>query len=187
MTGEDRGGRETGAARGGPAPRVRIGRIVAPQGVRGAVRVQSLSDFPERWARLTQAYIGDEPTPRAVKCLGFTRGGTMPVLKISGVETRDEAEKLRGRYLEVPREQAHPLPEDTFYTFELIGLRAEDPGGVLLGRVVDVEPAPASDLLVLELADGRTARVPMVRAFVQAVDLEGQRGVIQPIPGLLDP
>lgn len=166
--------------------RVRIGQVAAPQGVHGDVRILSLTDFPERWTRLTSVYLGDEPVPRAVRLVGWTRGGAMPVLHFPGVESREAAEKLRGQYVAVPLAEVHPLPADTYYTFQLVGLAAEDPDGRPLGRVVAVEPGPANDLLVLELPDGRQARVPMVRAFVPVVDLEGQRVVIQPIPGLLD-
>lgn len=167
-------------------PRVTIGHIVAPQGLHGAVRVYPLTDFPERWCTLREVYVGDEPRPRRCRFLGFVRAG-MPVLQLENVPDRTAAEALRGRELCVDAAAIHPLPEDTFYVFQLVGMAAEDPGGTRLGRVEAVEPAPAADVLVIRLEAGHLARVPFVRQFVVRVDAAAGRVVIRPIPGLLEP
>ncbi|BDG60600.1 ribosome maturation factor RimM [Caldinitratiruptor microaerophilus] len=166
--------------------RVTIGQIVAPQGLRGAVRVYPLTDFPERWPALREVYVGDEPRPRRCRFVGFVRAG-MPVLELEGVHDRSAAETLRGRELRVDAAALHPLPEDTFYVFQLVGMVAEDPEGTRLGRVEAVEPAPAADVLVIRLEAGHRARVPFVRQFVERVDPAAGRVVIRPIPGLLEP
>lgn len=167
-------------------PRVTIGRIAAPQGVRGAVRVLSLSDFPERWERLREVYVGEEPAPRRCRLVGFVRSG-MPVLELEGVSDRTAAEAMRGAPLQVPASEVHPLPPETFYVFQLVGLEVRDPDGRYLGRVTGVEPAPAGDLLVVDLGQGQACRVPFVRQFVDRVDPGEGRVVIRPIPGLLEP
>lgn len=164
---------------------VTIGQIVAPHGVRGHVRVLPLTDFPERWVRLREVYVGDEPSPRRVELRGFVKGH-MPVLRLEGVPDRNAAELLRGRYLSLPPDRVHPLPEDTYYVFQLRGLAAQSPDGGYLGRVADVESYPAHDVLVVATPDGRTVRVPAVKAFVQGVDLAAGVVVVRPIPGLFD-
>lgn len=165
--------------------RVRIGQIVAPQGVHGDVRVYPLTDFPERWRKLRSVYVGDEAAPRSVSLRGFVKGD-MPVLRLEGVADRSAAEALRGRYLSVPQSAVHALPPDTYYLWQLQGLAVVDPAGEPLGTVADVEPSPANDLLVVQLPDGRRCLVPAVREFVLQVDLAGGRVVLRPIPGLLE-
>lgn len=166
-------------------PLVVIGQIVAAHGVRGEVRVNPLTDVPARWRKLKEAYIGEELAPRQVAVRAFTKG-TMPVLRIAGVTDRDQAEKLRGEYIRVPRTSALPLPPDTYYVWQLQGLAVVDPDGQPLGQVVDVQSNPANDLLVVELPEGKRCLVPAVREFVIRVDLPAQQLTLRPIPGLLE-
>lgn len=166
--------------------RVRIGQITAPQGVQGHVRVYPLTAFPERWATLTSVFVGAELAPRRVALRGWAKG-ELPILELEGVADRDQAEKLRGLYLEVPLAKVHPLPDpDTFYVFQLRGLTVVAPDGRVLGTVQDVEEMPANDLLVVERPDGPPVRVPMVKAFVEQVDVPGGKVVVRPLPGLFD-
>jgi 16S rRNA processing protein RimM len=81
-----------------------------------------------------------------------------------------------------------PAPDDPdeFHDHQLVGLRAESPSGEKIGDVVAIEHAPASELLVLRLADGRSGLVPFVRAIVPEIDLAGGRLVLTPPEGLFD-
>jgi 16S rRNA processing protein RimM len=100
---------------------------------------------------------------------------------------REVADHLRGVYLTVDSASiADPEDPDEFHDHQLVGLRAENPDGDALGEVLRVEHAPASDLLVLRLADGRQGMVPFVRAIVSEVDLPGGRLVMTPPDGLFE-
>jgi 16S rRNA processing protein RimM len=83
---------------------------------------------------------------------------------------------------------AVPEPEDPdeFNDHQLVGLRAQAPTGEEIGTVVRIDHAPASDLLIVRLADGREALVPFVRAIVPEVDLAGGRVVVAAPEGLFD-
>lgn len=164
---------------------IKIGQITAPHGVRGEVRIYPLTDFPERFTTLRRALLGPDARPVGVRCLGTVKN--LIILKIDGVEDRDQAEKLRLQYLQVPKSEVHPLPEGHYYVFDLIGLDVVDPDGKLLGKLVDVSTdSPAHDNYVVETAPRKRYMVPAVKNFVKQIDLAGGRVVIQPIPGLLE-
>lgn len=164
---------------------IRIGQITAPHGVHGEVRVFPLTDFPERFTTLRKALLGPDARPISVRCRGAVKN--LIILKIEGVDDRDEADKLRQQYLQVPKSEVYPLPEGHYYVFDLVGLDVVDPDGKLLGKLVDVSNAsPAHDLYVVETAPGKRYMVPAVKRFIQEVSLEKGQVVIKPIPGLLE-
>jgi 16S rRNA processing protein RimM len=163
---------------------IKIGQITAPHGVRGEVRVYPLTDFPERFATLRRALLGPDARPVGIRFKGTIRN--LIILALDGVTDRNEAEKLRQQYLMVPKSEVHPLPADTYYHFDLIGLKVVDPDGNPLGRLVEVEYGGVQDLFVIERESGKRYMVPAVRAFVREVNLAEGKMVIQPIPGLLE-
>lgn len=164
---------------------IRIGQVTAPHGVRGAVRVFPLSDFPERYRKLRRVFVDGQAEPLQVRFRGFV--GRLVILEVEGITDRNQAERLRGQYLLVPRTEVYPLPQGYYYDFDLIGLDVVDPGGNPLGRVAGVDHnSPVHDLYLVETAPGKVYPVPAVREFVKEIDLAGGRMVIQPIPGLLE-
>ncbi|MEW8977803.1 MAG: ribosome maturation factor RimM [Symbiobacterium sp.] len=164
---------------------IRIGQVTAPHGVRGAVRVYPVTDFPERFTTLRRVLLGGPDRPAAVKFRGFVKN--LVILEIEGVTDRNQAEKLRGVNLLVPRSEVYPLPEGYYYDFDIIGIDVVDTQGSFLGRVVEVDHnIPVHDVYVVETAPGKRYMVPAVRQFIKEVDLEAGRMVIDPIPGLLE-
>ena len=83
----------------------------------------------------------------------------------------------------VPRSQTHPLPEDTFYVFDIVGLDAVTESGDVIGRVKDVLSLPGNDVYVVD-QDGEELLIPAVREVVH-VELDAGRVVIKSLEGLL--
>jgi 16S rRNA processing protein RimM len=102
------------------------------------------------------------------------RAGGRPVVRL-------DREVARGALLEVPAAELPPPVEGSFYVFQLIGLDVEEEGGRELGRVQEVVPGVAND--VLELDSG--IALPMVEECIRAVDIE--RGRIVVSPGFVEP
>jgi 16S rRNA processing protein RimM len=146
-------------------PWVAVGRVGRPHGVRGAFVVEDASDDPTRLAVGARVYVEREP---ATVVESKRAGGRLVV--------RLDPRPPRGAVLELPVAEL-PLPgEDAFYVFQLVGLDVEEEGGRALGRVQDVVPGVAND--VLELESGIV--LPMVEECVRAVDVEGGRILIAP-------
>ncbi len=132
--------------------------------------VEDASEDPARFEPGATVLVGGEPAEVVER---KRAGGRLVVRLDRGVE--------RGATLEVPRE-ALPEPEaGEYYVFQLIGLDVEEEGGERLGKVTEVAPGIAND--VLELDSGLA--LPLVEACVREVDLERRRIVVA--PGFLPP
>ncbi|HXV58895.1 MAG TPA: ribosome maturation factor RimM [Gaiellaceae bacterium] len=144
---------------------VAVGRVGRPHGLAGAFVVEAASDDPRRFAPGATVYVGREPAAVAES----KRAGGRLVVRL-------DRDAPRGAVLEVP---ASELPEPgvgEYYVFQLLGLAVEEEGGRPLGRVRDVVPGVANDVLELE---GGIA-LPMVEDCVRAIDLETGRIVVAP-------
>jgi 16S rRNA processing protein RimM len=139
---------------------VPIGRVGRPHGRDGAFVVEDASDAPERLAAGAELLVDGEPA----HVVESKRAGGRPVVRL-------DRDAPRGARLEVPRATLPKLGPDTYYVFELRGLDVVEEGGERLGRVRDVVPYPAND--VLELDSGLD--LPLVEACVREIDLEAGR------------
>jgi 16S rRNA processing protein RimM len=159
---------------------VLIGRVVKPQGRRGEVLVHPLSDRPDRFPTLEGAFLtGPGGEVREVRVTSSWPHKGRHVLKLEGVDSIDEAERLRGCELRIGEEELAPLPEGSFYHHELTGLHVTDGAGVELGVVEDVmETGAGAPVLVVRGSGGETL-VPLAVDFVKNVDLAGARIVIE--------
>jgi 16S rRNA processing protein RimM len=172
-----------------PPGRLVVGRVLRPHGVRGELSVEVLSDAPERFSPGAELAAGDPegpepPSPVTVSSARLHQGRLL--LGLVGVTDRDAADRLRGAWLSIPVELARPLGPDEFWPHQLVGLAVVDRQGRRRGRVADVLPGAAHDLLSVELPGGASALVPAVAALV-AVDLDAGRVLVEAVPGLLDP
>jgi 16S rRNA processing protein RimM len=173
---------------GDPPARIVVGRIVKPHGIQGEVVVEVLSDAAERFARGSTFEAGDPAADsegaRRTLTVGSTRDDRGRLLiRFAEVRDRAAAEAARGLLLSIAHDDAAPLPEGTFYDWQLEGLDVEDEDGGRLGTLARVEPAPAQDLWVVDTGDGEVM-VPAVDEFVRRVDLERGKIVLHVIPGL---
>ena len=142
---------------------VSVGRVGRPHGLDGSFFVEGASEDPQRFAvGETLRVHGEE-----LRIVASKRSGGRPVIRL---ERRVE----RGSALEVPRDALPPPAEDSYYVFQLVGLEVVEEGGAALGRVEDVAPGVAND--VLELDTGLA--LPLVDACVRQVDLDGGRIVV---------
>jgi 16S rRNA processing protein RimM len=155
---------------GTPAGLVTIGRIVAPHGLRGEVRVRLETDFPHRFEGLREAWLvhGETTAPMIITGQRPHRGGVL--LVIEGVTDVDAAERLRGAAIAVGRDAVMPLGPDEFYVFEVIGLRVRTADGRILGTVAEVVRAPGNDVYLVRGDDGEML-IPALRTVVRRVDL----------------
>lgn len=156
-----------------------MGRVGGPWGLRGDVKVQPLTDFPERfqpgaplWARGRRCEVRRSRWSR-----GFV------YLSLAGVDSRSAAEELRGALLEVPEADLMPLAEGEYYRFQIIGLQVQTPDGTVLGRVAEILSTPGNDVYVVR-GGPRELLLPAIEDVVKEVDLEAGRLVVEPLQEL---
>ncbi len=109
-----------------------------------------------------------------------------PVIKIAGLNTPDDVKKLTNEFLYVKSSDLDILPDGIFYHFDLIDCRVYDSDHNDLGRVIDVEAYPASDMLTIESADGKRHLLPMIKRFVKEIDLERMQIIVDLPAGMFD-
>jgi 16S rRNA processing protein RimM len=160
---------------------VAIGRVVKPQGRKGEVLTEPLSDRPDRFPSLKRAFVcGPGGEALEVKVTSAWPHKGRFVLKLAGVDSIDAAETFRGRELRIPEADLAPLPPGSYYHHELIGLRAFTPGGEAWGRVQEIlETGEGVPVLVIAAEGGSRPGtehlVPLAEDFVTAVDVKGGR------------
>jgi 16S rRNA processing protein RimM len=148
-----------------PEPDLRIGRVLKAHGVKGALRVELLTDFPDRFAPGREVLVAGR---RLTVARSEGQGASLLVL-FEGINDRDAAAQLAGAYCTLPLAEARALPADRYYHFQLVGLRVVDARHAReLGQVAEVLTYPANDVLRVTGRD-REILIPMVRSVVRAI------------------
>jgi 16S rRNA processing protein RimM len=173
-----------------------IGKIVAPQGLAGELRVYPNTDFPERFEESGTRWLlrPGEMEPQPIELLDgrYVEGKNLYVIKLEGVSDRTAAENIRDCRLFVPISDRPELEEGEFHVIDLLGLQVfMQETGQFVGTVVDILPS-GHDLLEVKFDPafaedkaGKTVLIPFVIEIVPIVDLETRRVEITPPPGLL--
>jgi 16S rRNA processing protein RimM len=154
-----------------PVELVAIGVIEKPFGVRGELRVRSLSDVPGRFEGLTRVTL--EAPSGAVKDVAIRSVRAMNgsyVLGIDSCSTPEDAALFRGWTLKIPQGSAPPLPQGQYYEYELIGLAVQDETGRPVGTVEEILKTPGHHVFVVRGEDGEVL-IPAARDAVAAVDV----------------
>jgi 16S rRNA processing protein RimM len=168
---------------------VAIARILRPQGRKGEVAAEILTDFPARFQQLQTAFLevpGQAPKPVRLERSWPHKGQI--ILKFAGIDSIESASGLRGVELLIPWEQRAPLPPHHYYLCELDGCRVFwERLGVEIGTVVEVEPTGGVDLLHVRRADGKTeVLIPLAQEICTRIDLATRTIVIDPPEELLE-
>ena len=152
--------------------RLTVGRILGPKGLKGGVRVELLTDWPERLVAGTELLLdaGDEER-RPLRITRIESGGRSFVLYFEGVTDRTGAESLTGAYLESP---AQPLEEGSYYWADLIGLTVFGERGETVGELVEIFRAGENEVYRVVGGDGERL-IPALKSVVLQVDLEAGR------------
>ena len=161
--------------------RVCVGAISGAFGVQGEVRLKSFCADPEDIASYGPLWAEDGTRSFKIKLTRPVAGGLGA--RIAGVETKEQADALKGVSLYADRKRLPRLPDDEFYHADLIGLEVRDPGGKPLGTVRAVHNHGAGDLLEISGA-GFDLLLPFTRAVIPTVDLTSGRLVADPPEGL---
>ncbi|MCL0101785.1 ribosome maturation factor RimM [Dehalococcoidia bacterium] len=157
-----------------------VGRVVRPFGIRGELKVNVLSDVPDRFEPNGALFI--KGTHYSIERSRVHKGAL--ILKLDGVETEEAAEEFRGVLLEVPESTTASLPSGTFFHFQILGLKVVTTEGQHLGEVVDIVSTKANDVYVTRGETGEVL-IPAIADVIKSVDLERQQLIIEALPGLL--
>lgn len=164
---------------------VSVARIIKTRGVRGEVAAEILTDFPERFSALNRVYLssGTDGSWEELEHHWFQRHRV--ILKFKGRDRPHEVEELIGYEVQVPLDERVDLPEDTFFDSDLMGCQILE-AGRLLGTVVSVLKVSDSATLVVLTPDEDEFMIPLVKEFVETVDIGSKTVHVQLPPGMIE-
>lgn len=166
-----------------------IARIVKPQGRRGEVAAEILTDFPTRFDNLRQALL-EHPgrTPDAIRVESSWIHKGRVILKFAGINSIDEANRLRGLHVLIHQTERTALSTGHYYVSDLVGCRiiTERGGHHELGIVSEVEPTGGVDLLHVRRPEGDEFLLPLAEAVCTLIDPEAKLIMVELPEALLD-
>ncbi len=154
--------------------RVIIGKVGAPHGLDGTLRIIPLTDFPDRFDGMQEVYVGDELL-KIEKCRWHQ---DRLLMKFSKYPVREEAARLTGKMLSVPRNQAADLNDGEYYTFDIVGLSVYDTDENMIGEVTEVLRTGSNDVYAVKRENAPERLVPALKKVVREIDVDGGRMVI---------
>ena len=149
-----------------------IGEVIKPQGILGEIKVKPYTDDVSRFQSLKEVYVCGE----TYRVLNARIAQDAVYLSLSGVPDRNAAERLRGKFLEVKRENAAPLAEGRYYIVDVIGCRVYTAEGKDLGEIADVTSAH-TDIYELRAGDA-VYLFPAAEGVIEEIDVERKKIVV---------
>ncbi len=162
-----------------------IGRVIAPQGVRGLLKIESYARSEDTLLAAGRVYLRQSPEKisehKILSALPYKRGS---LIRLEGLTSRDQAEPYRGAEILI-RKEAVSREKDEFFWHELIGLKVYLATGRYLGTVKDILPTAGNDIYLVQ--EGKEEfLIPAVHEVVQTIDLENGKMILSEMEGLLD-
>ena len=158
---------------------IKLGKITAPQGIKGEVRVYPYTDELTRFSEIGSVLLdGKKCRLQSVRYMK-----NMAVLKIEGIDDRNAAEAARNKELLLAREDLWDQPEDTYFIQDIIGSSVFTEPGDPVGTLKDILSRPAQDLYEIEKPDGSTFLLPAVKEFIKHVDPDKKTITVHLIEG----
>ncbi|MFD3156540.1 ribosome maturation factor RimM [Haloimpatiens sp. FM7330] len=152
-----------------------IGEIINTHGIKGELKVYPLTDDMNRFKQLDEVLI-DGVTKKILEC---KMQKDRVILKIEGINSIEEANKYRNKYIKIHRKNAVELEEDAYFITDLIGCKVFDTNGVELGKVYDVIQTGSND--VYWVKGNQETLIPALKSIVVKVDTEKSNIIIKPV------
>ena len=160
---------------------IAVGRIKGSWGLRGDLVIESLTDFPDRFS--PGSVLNLDGRPARVESSRATRRGF--VVKLDLVSDRTEADSHLGKLVTVPGDDVRPLPDGSYYQYQIVGLGVWTVDGEPLGQVKEVLSTGSNDVYVVSRTDGGEVLIPALESVVVEVDVDGGKMVVDLPDGLL--
>ena len=162
-----------------------IGQIVNTNGLKGVLVVNPFTDDIRRFENLETIYIVYNKQLIEKKITDVKYKKNQVLLKLSGIDTIEEAEKFRECYLKIDRKDAIKLPKDTYFIVDLIGLEVYTVDNGFLGKIDDIFQTGSNDVYVIKDELGKQILLPAISEVVKKVDIDNKKMIVKLIPGII--
>lgn len=158
---------------------ITVGRILKPLGLRGEVVVEPLTYDPDRFNSLAEIAIETKEGLHWRGIQSVYKKGSKLIVKFFGLDTPEELLPYRGAYLKIDSSQSPPLPEATYYYYQLEGLSVFDDKGNYLGVLTSIMQAGAADVYTITDSDGREILLPAIKDVILSIDLKNKKVIVR--------
>lgn len=166
-------------------PNLEIGQIVNTFGIKGQIKVKPFTDDIKRFDNLKEVYVEKNNTKKEYEIEEVKYHKDMVLIKFKGIETVEQAEKLKNSYVTISRDSAEELEEDRYYIVDLLGLEVYTDEQILLGILEDIFNTGSNDIYVVKSSDGKQILLPAIKDVVKNIDIENKKITVHIIPGLI--
>jgi len=168
--------------------RLKVGKIVNTHSLKGEVKVISSTDFEEqRFEKGTELLItrGNQVV-KEVTVESYRTHKNNLLVKFVGIDSIEEAEKLKNLQIKIDSENIGELEENEYYFHEIIGCEVFDENGKSLGEISEILTPGANDVWVIKTQNGKEILIPYIEDVVKKIDVENKKIDIEVMEGLID-
>ncbi|MBS4536073.1 16S rRNA processing protein RimM [Clostridium sp. D2Q-14] len=161
--------------------KIKVGKIVNTHGIKGELKILPLTDDYKRFNDLNKVYINSEEY--IINKVWYKKG--FPIISIKDFNNINDVMKFKNEYMYITIEDTVELEKDTYFIFQIKGLKVLTVDGLEIGIVKDVLTPGANDVYVVK-GNKKEYLIPAVKEFVKGINLEEKKIIIKPIEGLLE-
>lgn len=160
----------------------KVGTIINTHGIQGVLKVKPYTFDLNRFTEYKGVFVGENKQLHEIIDVNYHKGFVL--LKLSDIESIDEAETIKGKDIFIESKDEAILPEGQYYLHDLLGMNVYDTDGNELGKIVDITQGYGNDIYTIK--GKRNGDIPAVKEFILSVDVENKKMTVKLIKGLLD-
>ena len=162
-----------------------IGQIVNTSGLKGILKIKPFTDDIKKFSNLKTIYIKTKSGLTEFKIEQVRYVKNMVMLKLTGIDTVEEAEKYRNLYIKILRDQEEELEEGSYYVVDILGCKVNTDTNQELGKVVDVFQTGSNDVYVVKDEQGKQILLPAIKQVIKNVDIKNRIITVHLLEGLV--
>ena len=162
-----------------------IGQIVNTNGLKGVVKVKPFTDDITEFETFESIYVQKKAELVELKIQSVRYSKNMVFLKLEGIDTIEEAEKLRNFYIKVERDALPKLEENSYYIVDLLECEVVTIDGENLGKMDDIFNTGSNDVYVVKNEEGKQILLPAIKEVIKNVDIPNKKITVKLMEGLI--
>lgn len=162
-----------------------VGYVLKPQGIKGEIKIKSISPDPERFKALKKVFIKREIL-ETYSIESIRISDKFVFLKLAGINSRNDSEALRGYDVLIDNSDIISLSSDEYFVHDLIGCQVITEDGIVLGKLFEVSHISSNDIYVVKNDAGKEMLIPAIKEVIKQVDTKNKKIIVHLLEGLLD-
>lgn len=153
---------------------INIGKVTGTFGINGEIKVKILTDFPERFFEEKDFILQKEnDLPEKIIIDNARYSGKYLIIKLNNFDNIEQSKKIIGALIQIPREKLKPLPDDSYYEFDIIGIHVYDENNNFIGTISEIINTPNNDVYVIK-KDKKEIAIPAFKKYILKIDIKNK-------------